>query len=282
MSQFLDWIDESRINLRFLSINPAPEAIQIIEETLEEDKQIMNLDYLALNPTAINIIKKYVEKRLSNSLTKSLYNSLYNILVQLSYNTAPEAIYLISKVLETNPNEDYICWRGLSGNPTAIDLIKKYPHKIDWHSLCKNPAPAAIDLITKQLKKNPKSKKISWQSLCRNPAALHIIQSNRSKIITDILCMNELCMNTAPEAIHLIKSIMENYPFMVDLKYLSSNTTPEAIEILETNLDKIDWMRLSRNPAAIHLLEANPDKISWKELSANPAIFKQSYEYVLK
>ena len=44
------------------------------------------------------------------------------------------------------------------------------------------------------------------------------------------------------------------------------------------NIDKIDWMHLSRNPAAIHLLEANQDKIYWYSLSRNPAIFQYDYD----
>ena len=46
--------------------------------------------------------------------------------------------------------------------------------------------------------------------------------------------------------------------------------TANAIDILEKNLDKIDWACLSRNPNAIHLLEKNQDKINWNWLSKNP------------
>jgi hypothetical protein len=33
--------------------------------------------------------------------------------------------------------------------------------------------------------------------------------------------------------------------------------------LLEKNLDKVDWQLLSNNPNAIHLLEKNLDKIDW-------------------
>ena len=40
------------------------------------------------------------------------------------------------------------------------------------------------------------------------------------------------------------------------------------------DIDKLDWVELSKNPNAIHLLEQNPDKICWKHLSRNPnAVF---------
>ena len=42
---------------------------------------------------------------------------------------------------------------------------------------------------------------------------------------------------------------------------LSKN--PNAVELLERNIDKINWYNLSDNPNAIHLLERNMDKIDW-------------------
>ena len=50
---------------------------------------------------------------------------------------------------------------------------------------------------------------------------------------------------------------------------LSWNTA--AIHILEANLDKVNWDRLSYLPEAIHILEANLDKVNWKGLSKNEA-----------
>ncbi len=38
-----------------------------------------------------------------------------------------------------------------------------------------------------------------------------------------------------------------------------------------TNLDRLDWSRISCNPSAIGLLKDNPDKIDWIYLSSNPA-----------
>ena len=54
----------------------------------------------------------------------------------------------------------------------------------------------------------------------------------------------------------------------IDWMYLSKN--PNAIHLLEKNPKRIDWIWLSKNPNAIHLLEANPDKIHWRCLSENP------------
>jgi len=48
---------------------------------------------------------------------------------------------------------------------------------------------------------------------------------------------------------------------------LSANPSDLALDLLEVNIDKIDWVKLSRNPNAIHLLEANLDTLDrtiWK------------------
>ena len=55
----------------------------------------------------------------------------------------PEAIHLINKVLEKNP--DKIDWEMLSGNPGAIHLLEKNPDKIDWEMLSVNPAIFTYD-----------------------------------------------------------------------------------------------------------------------------------------
>lgn len=55
----------------------------------------------------------------------------------------------------------------------------------------------------------------------------------------------------------------------IDWNTLSGNEHPMAMEMLEQNIDKIDWKMLSSNRNALHLLEKNIDKIDWKELSYN-------------
>ena len=45
----------------------------------------------------------------------------------------------------------------------------------------------------------------------------------------------------------------------ITYKKLSTN----AIHILEKNLDKVNWSKLSCNPNAIYILEKNLDKVDW-------------------
>lgn len=49
--------------------------------------------------------------------------------------------------------------------------------------------------------------------------------------------------------------------------------------ILKNNMDKINWISLSKNPEAIHLLEANPKKIRW--LNFYDCYITDSYQYYL-
>ena len=40
--------------------------------------------------------------------------------------------------------------------------------------------------------------------------------------------------------------------------------------LIEKNIDKLDWVHLSANPSAIPFLEQNINKINWIFLSSNP------------
>ena len=44
------------------------------------------------------------------------------------------------------------------------------------------------------------------------------------------------------------------------------------------DINKLDWIGLSRNPNAIELLKENQDKINWLWFSKNPNIFTYDYK----
>ena len=54
---------------------------------------------------------------------------------------------------------------------------------------------------------------------------------------------------------------------------------PNAIHLLEKNLDKINWNWLSQNPSAIHLLKRYPENINYIRFSSNPSLFKKVVNY---
>ena len=62
----------------------------------------------------------------------------------------------------------------MSENPEAIEILKQYPDRINWHILSSNPA--AIEM----LKENPH--KINWRMLSRNVEAIDMLKANPDKI----------------------------------------------------------------------------------------------------
>ena len=52
------------------------------------------------------------------------------------------------------------------------------------------------------------------------------------------------------------------------------------MHLLEQNIEKNVWHRLSMNPTAVHLLEQNMKKINWMHLSMNPGIFKSNKQCI--
>ena len=71
-----------------------------------------------------------------------------------------------------------------------------------------------------------------------------------------------------PNAIELIEKNLDK----INWKYLAQN--PSAIELLEENLDKIEFNSfIAENPNAVHIIEKNLDKLDklgWHSLSSNP------------
>ena len=66
----------------------------------------------------------------------------------------------------------------------------------------------------------------------------------------------------------------------IDWYSLSSNSN--AIHILEKYPNEIIWNELCRNTSAMNLLKNNQDKINWFILSTNPSIFEIDYSFFEK
>jgi len=182
-----------------------------------------------------------------------------------------------------------LCWKGLSRNPNAIDLLKQNLDKINIIELLDNSNILDIihlintTLLEKELNYFSNSplthtisninaiellkkyqKKICWYDLSSNPYAVQILKNKYpNKIDWDFLSMNR-----SEEAIELLK---EN-PKKINWLLLCYNISNEAIKLLKENPKKINWSILSNNsnPEAIKLLKENPKKINWNNLSTNP------------
>ena len=153
-----DWVLNNRrfqINSKYLSQNP--NAI----DYLKENPELIHWDYLSTNPNAIKLLENkfkeennLTETELENLPTKDKINWLY-----LSGNSNAkkliEAKYEKEKLLNDYELEDnrvrypnsYLCWRKLSANPCAIDLLRRNINRIDFFMLSYNRDPKAIELL---------------------------------------------------------------------------------------------------------------------------------------
>lgn len=281
--------EENKIGREILSTNR--ESIEILK------KYPSNIiwTYLSENKDqrAVDMIKKRVEYEKSLKLMDDFdYGDDNRVDVSfLCNNENPQIMELVKEKINYEKGlsmEEYenldICdtveWMFLSSNPSAIELLKENPEKIDWEELSYNTNPYAIDLLRKRaIEENNMNadvyknltNKINWHMLSKNPSAVDLLVEN----IKDI---DWMALSANPNAIDLLKANKKN----IDWSMLSSNPNPNAIEILRENTGLIDWYMLSQNPNAIELLKANPKKIYWGVLSGNEKAFdllKDRYEY---
>jgi hypothetical protein len=236
-------------------------AIKLLETKIQEDENNISWFFLAENPDAISIIRKYPEKINWTALSK---NS--NAIDILRKKWEEDKILIETKhpIYTHLKVNNIVSWDNLSGNIGAFDLLKE---KIQME---KDMPPDEYNLLNYK-------EKINWGSLSGNRQAFELLEENMDKIV-----WQNLSNNSNPKAIQLLKERVEyerrlkrrhrlKLSNKIDWTLLSRN--PNAIEILVANKKKINWSSLSRNPNAIDILEANQDKIDWKFFSSNPSIF---------
>lgn len=178
---------------------------------------------LSRNPNAIELLRNNIDK---------VYWS------ELSLNE--NAISLLQE------NYNKINWNNLSMNIGAINLLQDNPDKINWYNLSMNSH--AIELLQKNIDK------ISWLLICYNPNAKQLISENFEKLSNNslsIFCETLKQVKLSKELESYDKTILyDKYKHLnvwYDLCNLSNNV--DAMELLQNNLDKIDWYILSKNPA---------------------------------
>ncbi len=249
------------------------------------------LPYLSLNPNGVcemEILLKGFEKIGIKEYRHFKYYDKQHIFSNLSMN--PSAIYLLEK------NMEWISWSSLNLNESswAIDMLKQNRDKIEWYELSKNSH--AIDMIYEYFD-DFKSKyhhlkyylgfkcEIKPESIVSNTKGMDIVEHYIQLYLKDVqdaiedepFFFNgdedepENHLWTNPSAIPLIEKYYVRNDWFINWEKLSSN--PNAKEILERNMDQIDWDELSLNTGlwAIELLEQNQDKINWSHLCENPS-----------
>lgn len=142
-------------------------------------------------------------------------------------------------------------WSEVSSNPDAIDILEKYPNRIEWTTFCKNTSPRAIKIMLE----NPE--KIYWFTFSTNsaPEAVDYMIKNPEKIVWP-----SFSCNRSEKALEFL---VNEYPDKIDWFSLCCNPTPKAIKILvEKSPPQIDWIHcigFLQNPAAVDVLRTKID-----------------------
>ena len=273
--------DNSKINLPSLPSDIHEKIVEHYKKSLPSKYVLRDwvskekLDWFALsrNPCAIEILMEKADYE--NSLTEEEYNML--------------------------EDKKKICWMRLCYNEEAIDILKKYPSKIQWGSLSYNKKQQAVDMIKERIEYEKINVPEYYEE---NRVCINIFGDNENPQIIEIIKERiEYEKGLSPEDYDMLEEadvidwcyltvnpsaidILKANPEKIVWSFLSNNTNPLAIDLLreravvENNMskkdykkleDKIDWDYLSTNPNAIELLKKYPHKINWEMLSANTA-----------
>lgn len=268
-----------------------------------EDYFILNFDNLdiiakhklACNPSAINVIKKHIEKIDMNSLCSNKHPEVVEILEQnldkidigfLKYNEKAMSNtnicnYIISNY--KNINEILSCHADIVVNEILQKILidnDNFAFELDkenWENLCSNTHPSIIQLVEKNINTiNSLENRVEcWFNLCLNNSAINIIEKNLDMILSleDIDRGECLCYLMSPSSIHIFDKNPDLLNHFDDETWECFCQNASNIQLIEKNLDKINWEYLCFNKHAMHLIEKNLDKLSLT-IYENPNIFE--------
>ncbi len=188
--KLLDWIDESKLYLPFVTHNP--NGVFMIEKNLDK----INNKGLCQNPNIIHILEENPHLIDLGYLTKNknaihlLKNNLNNLnLLKLCNNSNPEAIKIIENNVKILSNGE---WYDLCNNISAIDLLEANLDKINWYSLAFNKNGIRL------FESYPDKLEWIWYPQNDNDSEhLEILTENNHSSVWKILSLNE-------NAIHLL------------------------------------------------------------------------------
>lgn len=161
---------ESKINWKRLSENPNKHAIEILKKNKEK------VDILGLtrntNPDATRLLLKNIRdvtelgwQMLSMNPNEIVYDIIKNNKDKVNWNRT--SLNTNKKVLEILNKEfpDRIVWNWISGNKSAIGILKKNKKKIWTSELCGNENPKALKILFELVETDD----IDWETLSSNP-----------------------------------------------------------------------------------------------------------------
>lgn len=258
----------------------------------KEHKYITNSIFNFLNYDCMTVIAQYMIKE-----RKFLLDWINPYDLDISRLCAnPNSIDFLEEMITIDPLiVEQLSWNDLSSNSKALSILKKFPNKIHWPSLCRNNHPEAVQMILENPTKRSwsdlnlnhskeilslvkRNNKVDWYNVVKNPYADEFIEEffnlKRQNLTLlpnseeyDYVCWMRVCSNP------LAAKYLKDFKDKINWNYLSENPAPEAIELLKENPNLIDWnaFSLNTNPEALKILLENPKKIYWYNLSENPA-----------
>ena len=278
----INTLENNPDKIKWDALSRNPNAIHLLENNPDK----INWEYLSGNPNAIHLLEKHPEKICMRMLSSNpcegamrlINEHIYNPLSKINWTALSRHANrlcvekkldifdcfnnpCIKHILEANPANplDDINWTKLSSNPYAFDILEKYPERIIWYALMRNPNINAINNLLNKLSENLLPRAFDYECFLKFP---------------NIDIINEL--------INIITLDPDNMLYEQFWDCLSEN--PNAMSLLKKYPDRINWYCLSKNPCkeAIDLLKNNPDNIVYESLSVNPSIFEIDTEQLKK
>lgn len=182
-----------KIDWSGLSRNPAPEAIQL----LREHRSLIDWREFSKNrsPEAVDMMIKNIRKVSWDNLfenpaaTNPILYSQEIVLHELANLAAnPEMTHVVREHMseflascENDEDAETLFWYNLSCNPAAIDILEKYPEKIEWYEL--SQLPEAMHMIEKKLRFGFRNFLIN--GLSQNPAAIDKLERLYKRGVVD-------------------------------------------------------------------------------------------------
>ena len=190
--ELLSWIDPSKLQP---SINQNINAIHY----LEQHPELVNKNLLIQNPNYEILPKHLHNPFLISDILRNPGPQIRKIIPYIDVMKYSRYHFCKNShcmdIVKSYPIDKELITL-LSRNVNAVDLLEEYIHFIHWDSLCLNESPKAIELIMRY------PEKINWLSLSSNPSAMKILEDNPDKI-------NYWGLSFNYNAIHLIEQFPE-------------------------------------------------------------------------
>jgi hypothetical protein len=280
MYKLIDNIDETNLCLDTLCANTSDCIIPILQKNKDKLYNFKHIIKLLTNKNSHIINSLFNENQIENILNSNKqYVSINKKSTFFDISDYYEQIfkyeYSIYTLIEHgNKTALLILQKHNIFNPLLVD---KHLVDIIYKKISLNSNNIAINILSNNLDL------INWKNLLSNSniKAIDLLINNKNKIDLEMLTykyFNELMKNTNPKIIELIKAypsnkIKELYTQYNSMAHLCGNENSNILIFFELHkyTQYIAWNILSKNSCdeAINILEHNMDKINWYELSSN-------------